>query len=402
LNGIHFGTCPCILHATNRSNLGRPLKAVSPELRVHARAHGKGKIVGKRPPSSLRGFVSEFSERQVSDFRFRRIGPAVATGKTRADVKATVTKPADGLPGIEWAIEDTVNIQPEFPVATVRRKNDARGAREDIDAGVRRLPHSAPTSKLGVYTWQSRHFGVSIRLRGFIFTHAHGGPRERRGTGTPREARSVGDAPQADWRGSSGFDDPSIRQESRRSRSSRESKPGPRDIRRFDRNVSAREFDGSDPLTINPRVRYASTRWPMTRRDQNFHWSRWRDRGRHVIRSVDYRRIRSHVLVVTCQCGKNNNSDNSWWRTELARPARSRSLDRFRAFEPPSPPSPTPLSCERAIRSRGSLARATPRSAPPVIPASLARAISYYYATSARSPESKMDAFVSVFFAFSL
>jgi len=47
-----------------------------------------------------------------------------------------VTKPVASLPGIEWAIEDTVNIQPGFPVATMRRKNGARGAQENIDANV--------------------------------------------------------------------------------------------------------------------------------------------------------------------------------------------------------------------------------------------------------------------------
>lgn len=179
---------------------------------MHARAHGRRKVIGKRsvPFPEIRG---EFSAREVRGFRFRD-----ASMRPRrpgnADGRVGATKPAAALPGIEWAIEDTVNIQPGFPVATVRRKNGARGAREDIDAGVRRLPHSAPTSKLGVYTWQSRHFGVSTRLRGFIFTHAHGdstgAPRDD--DETPRAAQSVGDARK---RRSAGSNDLSIRQKSR-------------------------------------------------------------------------------------------------------------------------------------------------------------------------------------------
>lgn len=139
--------------------------------------------------------MASFPRGKPSGSRFRRVGPArVADRETRGGRLGTTGNktPRLVLPGIEWAIEDTVNIQPGFPVATVRRKNDARGARGDIDAGVRRLPHSAPTSKLGVYTWQSRHFGVSTRLRGFIFTHAHGGPRTGSAAGQTTDKRPPG------------------------------------------------------------------------------------------------------------------------------------------------------------------------------------------------------------------
>lgn len=57
------------------------------------------------------------------------------------------------------------------------KKRGARKARVNIVAGVQRLPHFAPTSKLGVYTWQSRHFGDSSWHQGFYF---HGNAAARR------------------------------------------------------------------------------------------------------------------------------------------------------------------------------------------------------------------------------
>lgn len=182
-------------------------------MRVHARAHGREKIIGKEILSFSgdlsRVFRAGGERFPISTCRSGR-GDRGNTERTSRD--KTVTKPAAGLPGIEWAIEDTVNIQPGFPVATVRRKNGARGARKDIDAGVRRLPHSAPTSKLGVYTWQSRHFGVSTRLRGFIFTHAHGYPRERRGATKHCAGRDLSATRRK--AGFVGFNNPLIRQKS--------------------------------------------------------------------------------------------------------------------------------------------------------------------------------------------
>lgn len=58
-------------------------------------------------------------------------------------------------------------------------KRGAFGAVANIDANVQRFPHYAPTSKLGVYSWQSRHFGVSLSFR-VLFSHT-------RATEAPRD-----------------------------------------------------------------------------------------------------------------------------------------------------------------------------------------------------------------------
>jgi len=60
------------------------------------------------------------------------------------------------LPGIEWAIVDTVNIQPEFPVATTRWKNEAHVARAIIDADERRFPQTSHRHQNWVFTLGSR------------------------------------------------------------------------------------------------------------------------------------------------------------------------------------------------------------------------------------------------------
>lgn len=281
----------------NWSNLGR---RSSPVWIARAREERTGaeRIVGGRSvpfPGESPSRIFRAEKRAAAGVR------GAATRVTRADVGPSGNKnPAAGLPGIEWAIEDTVNIQPRFPVATVRRKNGARGAREDIDAGVRRLPHSAPTSKLGVYTWQSRHFGVSIRLRGFIFTHAHGVHGSAAGRRYSRARRDLSAThrkpiPSAVGHELAGPDDQLIRQISATAPivvASESARSQPSAMCRL-----GRDFPGAR-IRINPprnaRLVGVPTCRPMTQRFQSSYWPlRTRDPYGPYVTDGPVRMIRS-------------------------------------------------------------------------------------------------------------
>lgn len=87
---------------------------------------------------------------------------------------------------------DTVNIQPGFPLATrCNVRMIGRAGRGRVSTRTTYKGHGTPhpTSKLGVYTWQSRHFGVSTRPPGFYFAHGGGAPCGRSAAGeTTRRA----------------------------------------------------------------------------------------------------------------------------------------------------------------------------------------------------------------------
>jgi len=160
---------------TNWNNLSKTANSISPIMRVHTRACGK--IVGKRyvPENSS----SYLSHEILSTFRFRRVFIRPRDRKTQTNVKTTVTNRAVSLPGIEWAIVDTVNIQPGFPVTTMQRKNEAREKRERILLQTYDDFHTSHRHQNWVFTLSSRailEFPLGTRVL-FSHTQSTGAPR---------------------------------------------------------------------------------------------------------------------------------------------------------------------------------------------------------------------------------
>lgn len=83
------------------------------------------------------------------------------------------------LPGIEWAIVDTVNIQVKFCRHTVKHKKRVKASGTFTRPA--RGQCTLLTSKLGVYTRQSRHFGVFTL--DFIFSSSLRNTRVEVGSG---------------------------------------------------------------------------------------------------------------------------------------------------------------------------------------------------------------------------
>jgi len=75
---------------------------------------------------------------------------------------------------------DTVNIQPEFPVATTRWKNGAHVARAVIDADVRRFPQTLHRHQNWVFTLGSRAILEFPLGSGVLFSRTTSQERQRR------------------------------------------------------------------------------------------------------------------------------------------------------------------------------------------------------------------------------
>lgn len=164
----------------------------------------QAKVRGQAPtayvtPRETRFSRSKSTSRAISAvYEFDR-----ATGKCGCDIKTRDgNKPTAGFTwnrmGDRGYREHSAGISSCH--SAQRKKSWTRGARASIDADVRRLPHSAPTSKLGVYTWQSRHFGVSTRSPGFYFRTGPAGEPRDDVRSRLHEARSVGGALQTNSR----------------------------------------------------------------------------------------------------------------------------------------------------------------------------------------------------------
>lgn len=171
-------------HSTmaNRSDLPKTANSIPPVYCVCTREAYVGIIVGRRYVSENSPSLS-FARKVAPSGLWTRVYSAARIGKRNATSKRrqqTVRR------GFTWNwMGDRGYREHSAGISCCHDATKKRGAqkmRANNVAGVQRVPHSAPTSKLGVYTWQSRHFGVSSRHQGFIFAHGF--------TGAPRHDES--------------------------------------------------------------------------------------------------------------------------------------------------------------------------------------------------------------------